>query len=210
MGHLRHGYTNSTIGDGFFVVKCYEGPDAEARLRTERTMLRRYKGRLPVPALVRESDSSLTTRFVTGEHGQDLIEDGRAAEVLAACGRLLQRIQSMPARSGKVLVHGDFGPQNLLMEPETLLDWEWAHLGDPVEDLAWCEWIVRTHHPEHVAALPYLFEAYGGEVPAWAERQAAMLARCEELADFCGRWEPGGPGEKEWRARIEATASWAA
>jgi hypothetical protein len=23
-----------------------------------------------------------------------------------------------------------------------VLDWEWAHRGEPVEDLAWCEWIV--------------------------------------------------------------------
>jgi aminoglycoside phosphotransferase (APT) family kinase protein len=33
-----------------------------------------------------------------------------------------------------------------------VVDWEFAHLGDPVEDLAWCEWIVRMHHPEHVDA----------------------------------------------------------
>lgn len=30
-----------------------------------------------------------------------------------------------------------------------VLDWEWAH-PDPVEDLAWCEWIVRMHHAPHV------------------------------------------------------------
>ncbi len=39
-----------------------------------------------------------------------------------------------------VVVHGDFRIGNLLVEPEGLvavLDWEFAHLGDPREDLAW-------------------------------------------------------------------------
>jgi aminoglycoside phosphotransferase (APT) family kinase protein len=39
------------------------------------------------------------------------------------------------------LVHGDFRNGNLVVGPEglrVLLDWELSHLGDPVEDLAWC------------------------------------------------------------------------
>ena len=39
-----------------------------------------------------------------------------------------------------VLVHGDFRIGNLLVTPEELvavLDWEFAHIGDPREDLAW-------------------------------------------------------------------------
>ena len=39
------------------------------------------------------------------------------------------------------LVHGDFRNGNLVVGPEGLravLDWELAHLGDPVEDLGWC------------------------------------------------------------------------
>jgi aminoglycoside phosphotransferase (APT) family kinase protein len=39
------------------------------------------------------------------------------------------------------LVHGDFRNGNLIVGPEGLravLDWELAHLGDPVEDLGWC------------------------------------------------------------------------
>lgn len=38
------------------------------------------------------------------------------------------------------LVHGDFKANNLLISPAgalTVIDWELAHLGDPVEDLAW-------------------------------------------------------------------------
>jgi aminoglycoside phosphotransferase (APT) family kinase protein len=39
-----------------------------------------------------------------------------------------------------VLVHGDFKPGNALMrgrEVGVVLDWETAHLGDPLEDLGW-------------------------------------------------------------------------
>lgn len=204
---VRHGYTNSTVGDGALVVKCYQGPEAAFRLRTESRFLRRLKGRLPVPPVHKITRTSVTTAFVPGAHGQDLLDEGRAAEVLAACGRTLASIHRLG------IVHGDYGPQNMLFDPATyepvaILDWEWAHPGPPVEDLSWCEWIVRTHHPEHVPLLPSFFDAYGAAVPSWAERHAAMLDRCRALIDFTARWQPGGDGEKLWRRRLETTAAW--
>ena len=45
-----------------------------------------------------------------------------------------------PAAVATVLVHGDFKPGNALMhanEVSVVLDWETAHLGDPLEDLGW-------------------------------------------------------------------------
>jgi thiamine kinase-like enzyme len=116
-------------------------------------------------------------------------------------------------QAGQVLVHGDYGPNNLLFNPVTLevqaiLDWEWAHAGDPLEDLAWCEWIVRMHHPGHVAELAGLFRGYGRR-PDWAARQRAMLDRCRELLGFCLRWQPDGPGVRSWRHRLAVTRSWA-
>lgn len=45
------------------------------------------------------------------------------------------------------LCHGDVGPGNFLHEGgrvTTLLDWEFAHLGDPLDDLAWLSF--RGHH----------------------------------------------------------------
>jgi aminoglycoside phosphotransferase (APT) family kinase protein len=38
------------------------------------------------------------------------------------------------------LVHGDFKPGNVLMQGDEVtlvLDWETAHLGDPLEDIGW-------------------------------------------------------------------------
>ena len=45
-----------------------------------------------------------------------------------------------PAPTGTAVVHGDFRNGNLIVGPEgvrAVLDWELAHLGDPMEDLGW-------------------------------------------------------------------------
>jgi aminoglycoside phosphotransferase (APT) family kinase protein len=45
-----------------------------------------------------------------------------------------------PVARATVLVHGDFKPGNALLSGDdvvVMLDWETAHLGDPVEDLGW-------------------------------------------------------------------------
>ena len=48
--------------------------------------------------------------------------------------------------SRTVLCHGDVGPGNFLHDGQrvtALLDWEFAHLGDPMDDLGW--WVFRGH-----------------------------------------------------------------
>lgn len=48
--------------------------------------------------------------------------------------------RNMPAPGPDCLVHGDFRNGNLMIGPDGLravLDWELAHLGDPMEDLGW-------------------------------------------------------------------------
>ena len=45
-----------------------------------------------------------------------------------------------PPEAGTAIVHGDFRHGNLIVGPDGLravLDWELAHLGDPMEDLGW-------------------------------------------------------------------------
>ena len=58
-----------------------------------------------------------------------------------------------PEAQAIVLVHGDFKPGNALIEGERIsakLDWETAHLGDPLEDLGWVTNPVRKR--EHQIA----------------------------------------------------------
>lgn len=220
MQPLRHSYTNDTRGDGKVVVKRYNGPDAVARRDRERTILTRLDGLVPVPALLDvDVSGELHLAFVAGVQGQELIEAGLVGPVLRACGHTLRQLHALdvgrvlpdgPHPAGAVLVHGDYGPNNVLLEPDasavaSVLDWEWAHSGDAVEDLAWCEWIVRMHHGQHVQMLVEFFDAYGWH-PAWEQRQAAMLAQCQRLLDTCHRWNHDAV--RTWQHRLEITAGW--
>jgi aminoglycoside phosphotransferase (APT) family kinase protein len=108
---------------------------------------------------------------VIGRHGQELIDEGQGSSVLRLVGNQLARLQVLDPSmvpglkgEGDVIVHGDFGPQNILCDFDLVhvsgvLDWELAHIGSPIEDLAWAEWIVRMHHPEALDDLPDLFMA---------------------------------------------------
>lgn len=153
--------------------------------------------------------------FVDGRHGQEMVDSGAAGDVLGTCGRLLKRLQSVDtsvlfddARPG-TLVHGDFGPNNLLLsddgtEPLGLVDWEWCGAGSPYADLAWCEFIVRMHHPAEVRALPALFDGYEWR-PSWQLRQQAMLARCASHLAFARRWhDDRGAHVARWIDTIRA------
>ena len=54
------------------------------------------------------------------------------------CWRWLR--ENLPQDSRTTLVHGDFRNGNLMVTPEginAVLDWELAHVGDPVRDLGW-------------------------------------------------------------------------
>jgi aminoglycoside phosphotransferase len=215
---LKHGYTNATATDGRTVVKRFLGPDAEIRQHNEVVALTALAGVLPVPPVVSAADGELTLGLADGRPGQELLEE-QPERVLHAVGRLARRLAAVDlaqvvaldaAPNGTVLVHGDFGPQNVLLDPATveptsLLDWEFAHIGDPVEDVAWAEWIVRTHHADLVPALSALFDGYGAE-PPWPVRQESMIEKCRWLLGFTRRWPGGGnAGVELWQRRLAAT-----
>lgn len=221
MDRLPHGYTNLTrrLPEGM-IEKRYEGPGRHDRAQTERDCLRGLFGEVPVPEIV-EADLELprlVMREAPGRHGQALIDDGRAALVLAATGTLLRRLQETSptlvpslAGHGSVISHGDFGPQNLLIDVErdeitAVMDWEFAHIGEPVEDLAWAEWIVRMHHPGAVDELASLHHAAALHFD-WSARHEAMLAKCEQLRDYCDG-QGWSTGADVWRERIDATGQW--
>jgi aminoglycoside phosphotransferase (APT) family kinase protein len=69
--------------------------------------------------------------------------------------------RNIPAyQAAPVIVHGDAGPANFLHQEgrlTALLDWELAHLGDPLEDFAWVS--IRSLFQPFVA-LPSLFAEY--------------------------------------------------
>jgi aminoglycoside phosphotransferase (APT) family kinase protein len=91
-----------------------------------------------------------------------------------------------PAR--RTLVHGDFRMGNLMVDGDRVtgvLDWELAHIGDPVEDLGWlCVPAWRFSRPDRPAAglgtREQLLTAYA--------RHSGVSASIEDLC----RWELAG------------------
>jgi aminoglycoside phosphotransferase len=219
---LAHGYSHTTTVLDQVVTKDYQGPDAERRCATEAAALRALAGQLPVPRVLAAGPARLQTQLMPGVHGQDLIDAGLARAVLAACGSMLRRIHRLPVpaalptaatKPATFLVHGDFGPNNVLLDHRAhavtaVLDWEWAHAGDRLDDLAWTEFIVRMHHPAQVPALDAFYAGYGSR-PAWPAVRHAILCRCQTLLQLCERSEPGGTGATTWAERIEIARSWA-
>ncbi len=74
--------------------------------------------------------------------------------------------RNAPRRADRIsLCHGDVGPGNFLHEEgrvTALLDWEFAHLGDPLDDLGWLAF--RGHHlNDGIGDL-------GSQLRRWSER----------------------------------------
>jgi aminoglycoside phosphotransferase (APT) family kinase protein len=75
-----------------------------------------------------------------------------------------------PQQSGRALVHGDYRVGNIIVDDDGLaavLDWELAHVGDPLEDLGWmC-------------------------VKAWRFGGAGVVGGLCDLDEFVGAYEAG-------------------
>lgn len=85
-----------------------------------------------------------------------------------------------PPTTRTTVVHGDFRNGNFILGPNGLravIDWELAHIGDPMEDLGWlCVKSWRFGHPEPVGGLgsyDELFEAYERESKTEIDRDSA-------------------------------------
>ena len=83
-----------------------------------------------------------------------------------------------PTESRRALVHGDFRLGNVMVDQDGLravLDWELAHIGDPMEDLGWLcvrAWRFGSKHPvAGVGAYDELIRAYQEASGLTADRE---------------------------------------
>jgi aminoglycoside phosphotransferase (APT) family kinase protein len=108
---------------------------------------------LPAGADPTAADVELWRSIDAARSGQRSSPSARIAlEVLA---------RTVPEPSTVALCHGDAGPGNFLHEHgrvTALLDWEFAHLGDPHDDLAWVS--VRNQLLGHPLDLPTTYAAW--------------------------------------------------
>ncbi len=136
------------LGEGF-VMERLEGETLARRiLRDEQFAAVRPKLALQcgeilagIHAIPRERLPSLPTQDARGQLDQyrgiyDHFDDPRPVFELAF--RFIE--DHLPAAPDLTLVHGDFRNGNLMIDPDGVrgvLDWELAHVGDPMEDLGW-------------------------------------------------------------------------
>lgn len=214
---LPHAYTNDVTVLGDLVTKTYRGPGAIGRQQREELALRSVVDRLPVATVVDSRPGVLVLRRVPGRHGQERIDGSDGDAVMFGLGRLLRELQAVSPvffdefHGAGVLVHQDFGPNNVLFADHDdaivlIADWEWSTVGSPITDLAWAEFIVRMHHSEHQACLPALFDGYGAR-PAWSERQAAMVRRATALQAWVRSYRGAGAASP-WDRRRRAIEQW--
>ena len=84
-----------------------------------------------VPGLAADADPVTTWRVMLDGFGQP-------HPTFELALRWLE--ERRPPTTGAAIVHGDFRNGNLILGPDGLravLDWELAHVGDPMEDLGW-------------------------------------------------------------------------
>lgn len=100
---------------------------------------------------------------------------------------LLRLGHTRPATTSRTVVHGDFRLGNLMVDAGGLvgvLDWELAHIGDPVEDLGWlCVRSWRFGGPHPVAGVGSREEL----LSAYAEASGRQVD-----ADALRWWEAAG------------------
>ncbi len=124
---------------------------------------------LPTLAPVRTIREHVIDELDTWEHRLDA--SGAVEPFLRACFRYLR--DTAPHVAGPPsLVQGDTGPGNFLHDGHrvtAVLDFELAHLGDPMEDLAWIGTRNAQEPVPDYAALVHGYEAAGG-CPVEAER----------------------------------------
>jgi aminoglycoside phosphotransferase len=187
----RPGRSGNTVSwDGSAVVKRHaSGPSAGLR---ELSVLARLADQ-PVPRVLPGTRAdSLRLGYVAGLSATAAIEAGHGSRVLRAMGEAIRAVQLVnPSRFGAaretgVVIHGDFAPYNVIVsedgtEVRAIVDWEAAHVGDPLVDLAWCEWQCQRVFPRHGYALPQLFAGFG-RLPSRGALEAALATRMSELS----------------------------
>ncbi len=131
---------------------------------------------------------------------RDLDRIGEPHPALELCLRWLRRHEPPPPER-LVLVHGDFRIGNMVVTPQGLggvLDWEFAHIGDPVEDLAWGlvrDWRFGVDHLQYggIGDPSDFFAAYELETGQSVDHQ--RVAYWEVLGNV--RWAVGTLNQAE-------------
>jgi aminoglycoside phosphotransferase (APT) family kinase protein len=110
--------------------------------------------------------------------------------------------EHLPAPATPALVHGDYRHGNLIIGSQgvrAVLDWELAHLGDPIEDLAWL-----CIPPWRFGELDKPVGGFGNREDLWAAYERAGGVRVD--AARCNWWEV--LGSLRWGIMCAGMPAW--
>ncbi|MDP6981410.1 MAG: phosphotransferase family protein [Myxococcota bacterium] len=139
------------LGEGF-VMEWLEGETVGGRILRARELdevrprlafqcgevLARIHGIDPVAAKLDEHLATVSTRDYVTEVWERYQSFDTAMPMIDYTARWL--LDHLPEEAPPRLVHNDFRNGNVMVSPEgivAVLDWELAHLGDPIRDLGW-------------------------------------------------------------------------
>ena len=147
----------AALGHPFFVMQavtgCEAGPlklmappyaEHHARIAQQKwTLLGHIAGHDPaaLAGVTPAVDVDTAWRHELDHWGQVIERQARAPQPIAQAALRWLRAHPPPPAQRLSVVHGDYRTGNLLVAPDgqirAVLDWELAHTGDPLEDLAW-------------------------------------------------------------------------
>ncbi|WP_420453434.1 phosphotransferase family protein [Ilumatobacter sp.] len=160
-------------GTSFMVLEAIEGEtiarkiqrDPEFEVARDVVVAQFGEALARIHAMPADAVDGLETADPVAAYTERLDELGQPHPVLELVRRWL--IDHRPAAHDPAIVHGDFRLGNMIIGHDGLnavIDWELAHLADPMEDLGWlCVKAWRFGQPPPVAGLgerDQLFEAY--------------------------------------------------
>ncbi len=140
------GAGDTPLGTGFLISRFVEGEAIARRIQRDdrydeaRDRFAGQCGRAlaAIHAIPVHAAPALERADQTTQYREILDGLGDAIPAFEIAFRWLE--DNRPAGTGETVVHGDFRLGNLLLGPDGLravVDWELAHLGDPMEDLGW-------------------------------------------------------------------------
>lgn len=180
-----------------------EPPDADQRERIAKDFIRQIAKWHSTPAeqlqlpSFRPIKSARAHQLDQLKGVRQLFEDADAVRPIDAIARAsldyLER--SVPDYDGPaVLCQGDTGPGNFLYRGDAVLgviDWELAHIGDPMDDIAWLSWRATQHgFPDFPARMREYAQLSGVKVAPERVRYYRVNA-CARLGPWFGLADMG-------------------
>jgi aminoglycoside phosphotransferase (APT) family kinase protein len=161
-------------GSAFMILAAVEGETIARKVLRDEEFAEARAVLVPqlATALARIHSIDLASLPSTVEPADQLVHYTELLDELGQPHPVLELVRNWlldhrPTSSRTTLVHGDFRLGNLIVGPDGLhavIDWELAHLGDPMEDLGWlCVKSWRFGSPRPVAGVggyDELFDAY--------------------------------------------------